>query len=569
MRPLIVVLGLATAWGDENLLRESERTQSLAQLRPNAYAAADAGLARAIRIQQAVDAVLRTRDFALATEIFDQELRGRKHGDVSEWLLAAVAHSHTGSFDDAFAYLDEAVERGLELDPKGVEEELIRTGVSRQLTSDTRYSQFMERLCELRDSWQSDLEPARYGVDEPNSTAMDALRQLGNTLPAHEFAQKLAEFNEFPNPSKRDFWLKFDYFGVARKHSFFLYVPPGYDPARPTPMIVYLHGENTKHRRMHRSESRTFLMDNPFHEIARQENLLLMCPVADNDVNWWEQNNINALSNELVMVKKRFNVDDNAVWLSGHSKGGTSAFGIAINAPSAFASFYPMNATPIPTRLGNLQHRPIYSTYSSKDPKFPIENMEALWRVACEQNANWLFRELHGHDHSYHSYIDQELPHMVQHMFQSKRPPLPSRITWETSMDVISGCDWLRVERVTPGQNRAEWHDRSSSSADALPSSLDATKPGLRRNEDTGKIRAVVNGNTFHVETSQIGEFSIRLNPQMVDFRYPIKVYVNGRLLHDEQVMMDSDVMMNYFDREADRQRIWGNVLRVLVPKRA
>lgn len=529
----------------------------------------DIGLARAARLKMAMDATQNKTDYEQAIAIFDREVRGKKYGEPIEWIMAAAAHAQMGNMDQSFEYLYEAIEHGLRLNPKSVENDLTKIGGHERIVADPRFPQFLDQLNRLRETWREELDPARYGVASPRTVMMDRLRSMANSMSPEEFAQQLAQFNDFPQPTQTDRWVRYEHFGLKGTYPYYLYIPPTYDATSPTGLIIYLHGETSNTPPHGKDELRTFLSDNPYREVAKQHNLLLMCPVAHNEVQWWEQAGINALHAELHHVKKIYNVDDNAVWLAGHSKGGTSAFGIAVNAPSAFASFYPMNATPIPSRLGNLQHRPIYSTYSSNDNIFPIERMSALWKAACSENANWLFRTLPGHSHSYHSYIEQELPNLMQHMLSCRRPPLPSRIVWETSSTIMTGCDWLRVERVTPGKNRSNWHDRSSY---AITSKLDnESLAGVRNRfgEDVGKIRAFLNGNTFEVETSQIGEFSIKLNPQMIDFRYPVKVIVNGELIRNEQISMDNDVMLTHFERESDRSRIWCNVLRVVVPNGA
>ncbi|MEQ1827834.1 MAG: hypothetical protein ABL921_17875 [Pirellula sp.] len=554
-------LGLGHDIIDNERSESSSRAEATLQMLANT----DLGLARAIRLQRAVESTLKERDYSQAAEIFDRDLRGRKHGsNVQEWILAAVAHSHLGHFDDAFDYLNEAIGRGLELSSMAIDDELTRLGAKQHLGSDPRYAQYLERIEGLRNTWRADLNPSRYGVASPKRELLSELQELSYTMEPSEFARRLSEFNDYPVPTQSNCWVRYEYFGTDKSYPFYVYIPPCYDAQKSTGMIVYLHGELSSKGRGDKTESRTFLSDNPYQDVARSNNLLLLCPVVSNDHNWWEQYGLNALMGELTMVKKIFNVDDNAVWLSGHSKGGTGVFGVAINAPSNFASFYPMNATPIPTRLGNLQHRPIYSTYSSKDAQFPIERMSSLWKAAVNENANWMFREQQGHSHSYSSYIDQELPNMTQHMFSTRRPPLPSRIVWETSLNAMTGCDWLRVERVTPGKNRAAWHDRPAYAV-MQPEQDSKADSGRRSWEDVGKIRAFLSGNSINVETSQIGEFSVRLSPQMVDFRYPVKVFLNGKLVREEQLSMDNDIMLNYFDKEADRQRIWCNVLRVNV----
>lgn len=82
---------------------------------------------------------------------------------------------------------------------------------------------------------------------------------------------------------------------------------------------------------------------------------------------------------------------------------------------------------------------------------------------------------------------------------------------------------------------------------------------------DIGKIKATLISNTFHVETSQIGAFSLSLHPQLIDFRYPVKVVLNGKELTSKKLELNSDSMWKAFDSSGDRQRIWCETLRIEV----
>jgi hypothetical protein len=531
----------------------------------------DLGLFRASRIQEAVRATTITHDYPKAVEIFDTDLWDRKQGWVQDWLIAAVAHAHLGHTDRAFEYLDQAVERGLELDPKSVEESLIRYKAKPHLENDPRYPKFLESLMQKRAEWIGDLDPVRWGVASPNAHKLSELRQLSQgpdeEIDPHEIVRELSEFSDYPEPLRKDQWVKYEHFAKEKLLApYYVYIPPKYDPRKQTGMIVYLHGDAPTRSKFPKAESKTFISDNPYLEFARENNLLMLCPAGMRDMNWWEPLGMNTVLGELYSVKKIFNVDDNAVWLSGHSAGGTGVFGVAVTAPTAFAGFYPLNGTPLPNRFVNLRYRPIYSTFSSKDPKTPIDQMQTHWQAACKHNADWTFRELLGHSHSYFSYIEKELASLTTHMLQTKRPSLQPRIEWESTPHFYSGCEWLRVERVTSSRKPAQWHDASSNPLSTLFGAKQEPASTSSPSIEIGRIRGVSESNTFRIETSQVGEFSIRLSPQMVDFNYPVKVYVNDELVRDEIVQMDADVMLNLFEAEADKQRVWGNVLRIVIP---
>jgi predicted esterase len=560
-------LGLNALWAHDYIEAMEHESSSMPEANIPTISALDLGLARAERIQSAIDATLNEHEYGKAAELFDKYLGERKHGPVEDWIIASVAHAHLGNIDQAIMYLDEAVKHGLELDSTKLEKTLASWGAMQYLAGAPRYLAFLQNLDRLKISWNAELDPSLYGVAEPNIARLNELRDIAERVEPLDFLNQITEFNDYPEPSRRDGWVRYEMHANADLPApYYVYIPPQYDHRKPSGLIVYLHGDTSQIAPAPSPESKDFIASNPFFDFARRNNLLILFPSRSRRIVWWEPLGIRTLHRQLYSVKRIFNVDDSSVWLSGHSIGGTGAFGIACTAPTMFAGFYLLNAMPIPDRLANLHHRPVYSIFSSKDKFIPIGQASSIWQAACRNNANWLFRELPGHGHSYYSYIEEELNNLTSHMLSTHRPPLPAQIAWEASPIEMSGCDWLRVERVTPGKNRAAWHGDSTETIPAVDLQANQRSTPASAGNDLGKIRARSGSNIFRIEASQVGEFSIRLSHQMVDFRYPIKVYVNGKLVRDEMVSMDPEVMLAQFEREGDRQRVWSNILRIVIP---
>jgi hypothetical protein len=88
----------------------------------------------------------------------------------------------------------------------------------------------------------------------------------------------------------------------------------------------------------------------------------------------------------------------------------------------------------------------------------------------------------------------------------------------------------------------------------------------VRQNVDTpafdfprksGKINAYYNNNVFKIETSRIKSVRINISPKMVNIGKKIKVYVNNRLLFNEKVIYNKEVIQKSFEQNVDRERIW------------
>lgn len=352
----------------------------------------------------------------------------------------------------------------------------------------------------------ADLDPGRYGVETPNVQSLIEIEQLANKEDPADYYRRLKEFNDYPQPNQTDHWVRYYHHNPELGTlPYYVYIPPKYDHRKPTGMIVYLNGGINNNKNLAIDESKPYVMDNPYLEIGKNENLLILYTTVAKRMKWWNSFELRSVHNQLASVKKIFNVDDSRVWLSGHSDGATSALAMSATSPAPFAAFYPLTGVPNSNRKGNVKYRPIF---------FNEANASPVSEKAAINNTS-----------------------MIPQFLDCKRPLLTSEITWEAIQGLVSGCDWLRVEKVSPSSEN-----------------------------EFGRIKASHTGNTIQVETSGIHEFSVRLSPEMIDFDQPVKVFLNGKVVRDEIVSMEPEVMLDLFQRESDRQQVWCNVLRILVP---
>jgi acetyl esterase/lipase len=527
----------------------------------------DLGLVRAERIREATADVIDRHEYESAIQFFDKELSTRESGWVLDWLTAAIAHAHVGNRDQAFLYLNKAIGNGLELDTNSIEESLERYGAKSKLMSDPRYHQFLKRMSAERQRWLEQLVPSSIGMAGPNSE-LDGLASLSQSQAPKLVYEAITSFDRFPQPSERDRWVQYELpISSSLKAPFYVYIPSNYDSTKPTGLIVYLHGGVISRPKFPTAESKFFIVDNPFLPIAKKHNLVMLCPAGMQELKWWDRVGVEAIQGALAATKKLYNIDDSAVWVTGHSNGATGSFALAVTAPSPFAAFYPLNGPPIATRLGNMQHRPIYSIFSVKDGFFPIDQMRTYRDAAIRERANWLFRELPGHDHHHLSYIDHELPSLSNHLLSTRRRPLPSQIDWEAKLGQPSRCDWLQIDETTPGINRAAWHSDVSFVLSAKQPQEPNVSKTVEYGKEIGKIRASFASNTFQVESSQVGAFTLLLHPQMIDFRYPVTVVLNGKQAFRQKLELDAEYMWRTYQRESDRQRVWCGEIRITPTK--
>ena len=88
-------------------------------------------------------------------------------------------------------------------------------------------------------------------------------------------------------------------------------------------------------------------------------------------------------------MKRSYNVDENRVYLTGISDGGTGAYFFAFREPTAFASFLPLNGQMLvlsnPSTLvdgdlypGNAVNRPLFAVNGGRDRLYPAAGVRRV-----------------------------------------------------------------------------------------------------------------------------------------------------------------------------------------------
>ena len=135
-------------------------------------------------------------------------------------------------------------------------------------------------------------------------------------------------------------------------------------------------------------------------------------------------------------------------------------------------------------------------------------------------------------------------------------------ISWETERtDRYNRFRWLVIDRLGA---------RQSDIALADVNTYDATSIFRRalypRSRPSGRVDATRAGNTFDVKTRGVHELTLLLSPDVVDFDKPVRVTVNGRIVHDVTVMKSTATLMRWAAKDNDRTMLYAAELKVVVP---
>ncbi len=185
---------------------------------------------------------------------------------------------------------------------------------------------------------------------------------------------------------------------TSQRGGFSVFVPPWYDPSRPAPVIMALHGGS--------GHGRLFLWN--WLAEARSHGLIVIAPTAGGSTWSLMEPDIDAgnLGSVLDRVRARWAVDAEHLLLTGMSDGGTFTLlsGLADDSPFTHlapvaASFHPfLLAMTSPERLTGL---PVHLTHGALDWMFPVDMARTAYRTLSAAGAAVVYREIADLSHAY------------------------------------------------------------------------------------------------------------------------------------------------------------------------
>lgn len=298
--------------------------------------------------------------------------------------------------------------------------------------------------------------------------------------------------------------------GVA--HYYALNVPDAYDSTRRYQVRFQLHGG------IGGRATNAPVGTGTVGALAGAEQIYVI-PYAWVDSPWWSDDQVLNLVAIVDAIKRRYNVDENRVAVSGVSDGGTGAYYVAMRETTPFASFLPLNgyllvlaARDIDDGLifaNNLRNKPIFAVNGGRDPLYPTRivdpTIEQMKRAGV--NVDYHPQPNAAHNTSWWPDVKDSFEAFVH---DHPRVPLPDSLTWEVGNSVDHHrAHWLVVERLGAQKDDAK----------ALADVNDMPTPpspdfGVRSNGT--RINRVTPGSNADRIGLKAGDVLVRLNDQSV-----------------------------------------------------
>lgn len=196
-----------------------------------------------------------------------------------------------------------------------------------------------------------------------------------------------------------------------------LFVPSGYDDSRSWPLIVALHGLGRPYDWMMGYDG--------FIDLAERDGYVVVAPLGYHSRGWYGSrghgipagaargsdslpDNLGELSeldvmNVLGIARDRFNIDEDRIYLWGHSMGGAGTYHLAALHPDLWAALAVAAPAPLRDRIDDIEafrHIPVLVLHGDADATVPVE-LSRTWVGRMRQlGMEHVYVEVPGGDHS-------------------------------------------------------------------------------------------------------------------------------------------------------------------------
>jgi len=331
-------------------------------------------------------------------------------------------------------------------------------------------------------------------------------------------------------------------------------VPADYDPAKPWQLRVQLHGgvgrpsPNLGPGQPARAGNR-----------IEGENQIYLHPSGWAAAQWWDEEQIDNILRAVDTLKRKYNIDESRVYLTGISDGGTGVYYMALKEPNLWSSYLPLNGSIAVIRSpqngadgemygNNLANAPLYIVNGELDNLYPVDQVEPHIKWFQSMGVPLVFRPQAGAGHNTAWWPTEREP-FEKFVREHPRAAHPAALSWETERtDRFNRNRWLVINELRQDASReTELKDRGFFQHTRLSGRVDVTRTG----------------NAFAAKVRDVAALTLLLSPDAVDFSKPVTVTVNGKPAFSGPVKKDPAVLLRWAAHDNDRTALYGAELRI------
>ena len=328
-------------------------------------------------------------------------------------------------------------------------------------------------------------------------------------------------------------------------------LPPEYSPYRRYPTIVTLAGAETSPERQIEYWAGKQVDGKRFGQAARHGYIVIAPEWARTNQKryYYSAREHAAVLDSLRDAMRKFAIDSDRVFLSGHAMGGDAAWDMALAHPDLWAGAIPISAQVDSHKYNyctqywkNAKHLPFYFVMGELDGTRMVNNASQFDRYLQRRGFDCMVVEYKGR--GYEHFLD-EVIRIYEWMERQERDFSPKEFETYTMRSWDSYFWWVELGDM-PSQNIVDpqqWPPRR----------------GSRPVQVTASIRESKNLTTIRVKSGS-EKTTILLSPELVDFNKRIRVLVSG-LGGGSAPRPDVETLLEDVRTRGDRQHpFWARV---------
>ena len=347
---------------------------------------------------------------------------------------------------------------------------------------------------------------------------------------------------------------------VLVRASYTCYVPNGYDPRRPWPLILAFHRDKDKGKdHFYNWES-----------VAKTDRYIILCPTAPAGGKWTFDDLPLPLS-ALRHAARLYNIDTNRVYVAGTGSGGLLAWAIALRHPDRFAALVVRNA-----RLDEVTRLylpaaitlPVYQLVSERARPEVIGSLREADAAMARWNYQARREEVPGSRHPAMPELNDKI---AQWLDDKARDPYSPRVRFLAFQFANAECYWLRIDRFAG----SVFDPDAKLDSDGLtqgPLGIRLTEEQIRQlymakmKQTLGSVSAVVSrGNIVRIATRHVTDLTVSLDDRLVDLDKPVRIVLNGRTAFQGKIQRSLESLFEGARRRGDPRLCYSARVRLQV----
>jgi len=276
---------------------------------------------------------------------------------------------------------------------------------------------------------------------------------------------------------------------------------------------------------------------------------------------WWDEEQIDNILRGVDALKRKYNIDESRIYITGISDGGTGVYYMALKEPTLWSSYLPLNGSIAVIRSppngadgemygNNLSTAPFYIVNGEQDNLYPVYQVEPHIKWFQALGMPLVFRPQAGAGHNTAWWPTEREPY-EKFVREHARVAHPAKLSWETERtDKFNRHRWLVISELRQDASReTELKDRGF----------------FQHSKLSGRVDVIRAGNTFEAKVRDVAAFTLLLSPDAVDLSQPIVVTVNGKPSFNGMVKKDPATLLRWSARDNDRTALYGAELMITV----